>query len=119
MWSVVHLPKALINNFAFKIFSPSHGLKGSKSCNLSDVLLTETWIFDPSLEGARYPASSTSKPLGGSSHPVGSSSVTFSPLEFINESVRGLKSNLPEIAMAATISGEATKAWVFGFPSAH
>jgi hypothetical protein len=34
-------------------------------------------------------------------------------------SIIGLKSNLPEIAIAAVISGEATKAWVFGFPSAR
>ena len=30
----------------------------------------------------------------------------------------GLKSNFPEIATAATISGEVTKAMVLGFPSA-
>ena len=30
----------------------------------------------------------------------------------------GLKSSLPDIAIAATISGEATNACVFGFPSA-
>ena len=41
------------------------------------------------------------------------------PFSFVRESVIGLKSNLPEIAMAATISGEPTKAWVFGFPSAR
>jgi len=36
----------------------------------------------------------------------------------MSESVNGLKSNLPAIAIAAVISGEATKAWVLGFPSA-
>ncbi len=30
-----------------------------------------------------------------------------------------MKSSLPEIAIAATISGDATKAWVLGFPSAR
>ena len=30
----------------------------------------------------------------------------------------GSKSNLPAIAIAATISGDPTKAWVLGFPSA-
>ena len=75
-------------------------------------------MSDPSSTGSKYPESSTSKPFGGNSHPVGSSSMTFSPLELINESVNGLKSNLPEIAIAATISGDATKACVFGFPSA-
>ena len=62
--------------------------------------------------------SSTSKPLGGSSYPTGSESFTFFPSSLVRKSVIGLKSNLPEIAIAATISGDATKACVFGFPSA-
>ena len=37
----------------------------------------------------------------------------------VSVSVIGLKSNFPEIAIAATISGEVTKACVFGFPSAR
>ena len=75
-------------------------------------------MSEPSSTGSKYPASSTSNPFGGNSHPVGSSNFTFSPLELISESVKGLKSNLPEIAIAATISGDATNAWVFGLPSA-
>ena len=45
--------------------------------------------------------------------------MTLSPSLFISESVNGLKSKRPEIAIAATISGDATNAWVFGFPSAR
>ena len=66
-----------------------------------------------------YPFSFTSKPFGGNSHPVGSSSITSSPFSLINLSVNGLKSNLPAIAIAATNSGDATNACVFGFPSAR
>ena len=60
----------------------------------------------------------TSNPFGGSSCPVGSASFILSPFSLVRLSVRGLKSNLPDIATAATISGEATNACVFGFPSA-
>jgi hypothetical protein len=95
---------------AFKIFSPFQGSNGSRICNLSEVSLTVTSILEPSDEGAKYPASSTSNPFGGSSQPVGSSSLTFSPSLFVHESVIGLKSNLPDIAIAATISGDATNA---------
>jgi hypothetical protein len=34
-------------------------------------------------------------------------------------SVNGLNVSFPEIAIAVTISGEATNAYVFGFPSAR
>jgi len=40
-------------------------------------------------------------------------------LLLISVSVAGLKSKRPEMAIAATISGEATKAWVLGLPSAR
>jgi hypothetical protein len=43
-------------------------------------------MSEPSSTGSKYPASSTSNPLGGNSHPVGSSNFTFSPLELISES---------------------------------
>ena len=94
------------------------GVNGDNNCNLSDSSLTTTFTWLPSLSGAKYPLSFTSNPFGGNSHPVGSSNITFSPLAFINESVSGLKSRRPAIAIAAVISGEATKACVLGFPSA-
>src|SRR5690606_40801826 len=49
----------------------------------------------------------------------GGLNITSSPLLFINVSVIGLKSKRPEIANAATISGDVTKACVLGFPSAR
>jgi len=115
---VVHLPKALIKSFAPVIFFPSHGAKGSNFSNLFESGLIITFTFDPSQSGSIYPLSSTSKPLGGNSQPVGSSNLTSSPRLLNNESVFGLNPKSPEIAIAATISGEATKACVFGFPSA-
>ena len=72
---------------------------------------------EPSATGAKYPLSLTSKPNGGSSVPVGGSSFTSSPFWLISVSLTGSKSNRPEMATAATISGEATKACVFGLPS--
>ena len=118
MWSVVHFPKALISNFAPVRFSPFHGAKGVNSSKRSELSLTSTETPEPSVKGAKYPLSFTSKPLGGSSTPVGASRRTSSPFSLISVSVIGLKSSLPEMAIAATISGEATKAYVLGFPSA-
>ena len=119
MWSVVHLPCALISSLAPLRFCPSQGLKGVNSWSLSELSLTTTCTEDPSSTGSRYPLSLTSKPEGGNSNPVGGSNFTSSPSWFINVSFIGLKSKRPEIATAATISGEATKAWVLGFPSAR
>jgi hypothetical protein len=63
------------------------------------------------------PASSTSNPLGGNISPVGSSNLTAWPASFSKVSVKGLKVRSPAIANAVVISGEATKACVFGLPS--
>ncbi len=84
--------------------------KGSSFSSLFDSGLILTSIFEPSSSGSMYPLSSTSKPFGGNSQPVGSSSLTSCPFSLINESVVGLKPKSPEIAIAATISGEATNA---------
>ena len=65
-----------------------------------------------------YPLSSTSNPFGGNSQPFGSSRLTSTPSLFTSLSFIGLKAKSPEIAIAATISGDATKAWVLGLPSA-
>ncbi len=103
------MPKALINNFASSILFPI-GVNGVSNCNLLDAESTSISISEPSTIGATYPGSSTSNPLGGNSKPVGSSNFTTSPFLFVKVSVIGLKSSLPEIAIAVTISGEATKA---------
>ncbi len=117
MWSVVHFPLALISNLAPVRFSPSQGAKGVSNWRRSESSRTLTLIPLPSSGGAKYPLSSASKPWGGSSCPVGGSKRTSSPSELMRVSCSGSKSKRPEIATAATISGEATKAWVFGFPS--
>ena len=101
------------------IFLPSHASKGANNCNLSEVSETATTTPLPSAAGAWKPLSSTANPLFGNSSPFGGSNFTASPLSFNNVSVIGLKDKSPEIARAATISGEVTKACVFGFPSAR
>eukprot|EP00958_Prasinococcus_capsulatus_P028596 scaffold7020_cov430-Prasinococcus_capsulatus_cf.AAC.3 len=53
----------------------------------------------------------------GSSSPYGESSIISLPSGVVIASVSGLKVILPAIVMAVTISGDATKAWVAGFPS--
>ena len=54
--------------------------------------------------------SSTENPFLGSSSPIGGSSLIFSFSELTRVSVIGLKSNLPDNAIAITISGEETNA---------
>src|SRR5690606_40649251 len=65
IWSVVHLPFALIRSFSPCRSVPSQGAKGSSSCRRSEVgdTTTSTWL--PSSAGAWYPGSSTSKPFLG------------------------------------------------------
>ena len=52
MWSVVHLPLALISSTASVMFFPSHAGKGSSSCrrSLPGFTTTSTWL--PSAAGA-------------------------------------------------------------------
>ena len=78
--------------------------------SLSEFSLTTTSILLPSTKGSIYPLSSKSKPLEGSSIPIGGSRKTSSPSSFISLSVIGLKSSFPDMAIAATISGDETKA---------
>ena len=51
IWSVVHLPWALISNLALLISLPI-GVNGSSNCSLSDLGLTETITSEPSLLGS-------------------------------------------------------------------
>ena len=48
---------------------------------------------------------------------VGGSNIISLLSSLVIVSVIGLKSNLPDKAIAITISGEETNAWVFGLPS--
>ncbi len=117
IWSVVHLPFALINNFKPFKSVPSQAANGASNCKRSEVGFTFTSTPLPSSNGAMKPASSTAKPLTGSSSPVGGSNFTCSPFSLVNVSVKGLKVRSPAIAKAVVSSGEATNAKVFGFPS--
>ena len=58
-----------------------------------------------------------SKPLAGSSSPVGASSLISLPSAPTRVSFSGLKVRSPAMAKAVTSSGEVTKAWVAGLPS--
>ena len=85
-------------------------MNGSSNCKRFESTATFTCILLPSAAGAWKPASSTAKPFGGSSNPVGSFNKTSSPLSFFNLSFNGLKLSVPAIANAVTNSGEPTKA---------
>ena len=63
--------------------------------------------------------SSTVNPSTGNVSPTGGSNFTRSPFEATKVSVSGLKHKSPAMAKAMAISGEATKACVFGLPSAR
>ena len=75
-----------------------------------DSGLIITSISEPSSTGSMYPLSSTSNPFGGNSQPFGSSRLTSTPSLLRSLSFIGLKAKSPDIAIAATISGDATKA---------
>ena len=60
IWSVVHLPFALINSFNPFKSVPSQALNGSNNCNRADLGSTITVTLLPSSAGAWYPASLTS-----------------------------------------------------------
>ena len=111
------MPLALISSLRSVISAPSQASKGVRSCRRLEAGSTLISTAPPSIAGAWYPLSFTSKPFSGSSTPLGSSSLTSSPFSFFRVSVRGLKLRSPAIAIAVTISGEATKEWVLGFPS--
>jgi len=49
----VHFPSAFISKRAFVIFLPSQGLKGSRSCNLSELSFTTTLMSEPSSTGSK------------------------------------------------------------------
>mmetsp|Transcript_33922 Transcript_33922/g.100966 ORF Transcript_33922/g.100966 Transcript_33922/m.100966 type:complete len:293 (+) Transcript_33922:705-1583(+) len=119
MWSVVHLPLALMRMAASLISSPSHGLKGVRICRRFDLGSTLTDMPLPSDvgRGAWYVSMPGSKPLDGSSSPPGISSVSSFPSAPTSVSFSGLNVKSPAIAMAVTSSGDATKQCVAGLPS--
>ena len=117
IWSVVHLPCALISNGILSKSVPSQA--GNGCSNWSRCEWGFTLISTFSLLGAIYPSLPSANPFGGNSSPTGSESFTFSPSRFTNTSVSGLKQRSPAIVSAIVNSGEATKAYVFGLPSAR
>ena len=68
-------------------------------------------------KGSRRPAGKPPTAPRVDGHCSGSSRSTSFPSSFTSLSVSGLKVRSPAIAKAVTISGLATNAWVFGFPS--
>ncbi len=117
IWSVVHLPSAFSNSGISISSLPSQAAKGFKTCKrLEPGLITTSASFPV---GATYPLSFTSNPFGGKSVPSGSFSFTSRPSAVFSVSVSGLKQRSPAMVSASVSSGEATKACVFGLPSAR
>lgn len=69
------------------------------------------------MEGGSYLDSPLANPAAGSSCDVGGENLNGFPEEVVIVSVRGLNEREPPKAMAVTISGEARKFMVLGFPS--
>ena len=59
IWSVVHLPSALISSRIPIKLSPSHGVKGCSNSKRSLPVFTETTMEEPFADGAWKPGSST------------------------------------------------------------
>mmetsp|Transcript_21668 Transcript_21668/g.54538 ORF Transcript_21668/g.54538 Transcript_21668/m.54538 type:complete len:229 (-) Transcript_21668:40-726(-) len=116
MWSVVHLPLALIRMVASSMEWPSF-TKGSSSCRRLELGSTSTATPEPSAGGAWKVSMPGSKPFSGSSSPKGLFSLSSEPSAATRESFSGLKLRSPAMAKAVTSSGEVTKQWVAGLPS--
>ncbi len=114
MWSVVHLPLALISTGMSSMSLLFHALNGSSFCRRFDVGAIST---EPEPVGAWYVFSPASKPFGGRPRPDGGLSLNGLPSEPISVSVMGLNVRRPASVMAVTSSGEATNACVSLLPS--
>ena len=114
----MHLPFAFINRRISLIFFSSQLSNGFKSCSLFELELIFTFLLEPFFAGGLYPRLSTENPFFGKSSPKGGLNLSCTPFLLLSESLRGLNVKSPEIAIAVTISGDATKAWVLGLPSA-
>ena len=112
--------------FAFRLYKHPHipeilfEIRVNKREKLLQPLAV--WVdkylyFRAVLRGWRESFFTFKNPREGSSVPVRSESFTSSPLSFLSVSVSGLNKSEPAKAKAVTISGEATKAFVAGFPS--
>mmetsp|Transcript_17484 Transcript_17484/g.52455 ORF Transcript_17484/g.52455 Transcript_17484/m.52455 type:complete len:241 (-) Transcript_17484:1260-1982(-) len=116
MWSVVHLPLALISTKASWMSLPSHFLKGSSSCRRWLSGFTSTLKLPLGL-GAWYVSTPASNPFSGSSSPKGDFSRISLPSAPTRVSFSGLKLRSPAMAKAVVSSGLVTKQWVAGLPS--
>lgn len=105
MWSVVHLPFALINTTASVMFLPFHGLNGSSNCkHLPTVRLFDNFNRSP-VCGWRFKTGILHiKTLGQKSKPFGSSNFASLLPRSPTRRSGGLKESLPAMAMAVTIS---------------
>mmetsp|Transcript_6284 Transcript_6284/g.25241 ORF Transcript_6284/g.25241 Transcript_6284/m.25241 type:complete len:316 (-) Transcript_6284:976-1923(-) len=117
MWSVVHLPLALMSTLAPSTSLPFHAVKPASRCRRWLLGSMSTSTSEPSSGGAWKVSSPGSKPRTGSSSPTGGSSMNSLPSAPLIVSLVGLKVSEPASVRAVTISGEATKACVLGLPS--
>mmetsp|Transcript_24095 Transcript_24095/g.75513 ORF Transcript_24095/g.75513 Transcript_24095/m.75513 type:complete len:266 (-) Transcript_24095:1192-1989(-) len=117
MWSVVHLPRALMRTLASATSLPSNFWKPARSWRRCEAGSTTTVTLEPSAGGAWKVSMPGSKPFSGSSSPKGESNTISWPSEPTRASFSGLKVRSPAMAKAVTISGEATKQCVAGLPS--
>src|SRR5206468_4612139 len=118
MWSVVVLPLAFRSTGMSLKSWPSHGGHGSISWRRSLLGSTLRVMPLPSAGGVTYVGRPRSKFLGGTSGAVfGGDSLNVLPSTPVSESVSGLNDNLPDSAIAVTISGLPMKFIVVGWPS--
>jgi hypothetical protein len=111
----VHLPCTLIRILAFSRSLPFHASNGVSIWRRLESAATTTGPA-PS-RGGWYVSSPASKPLAGSSSPVGGVRATSWPLAPTSVSTAGLKVRSPAIANAVTSSGDVTNACVAGLAS--
>src|SRR5277367_2113226 len=118
MVSVVHFPVTLYRTRNPLRSWSGNGAKGSRSARRSDVGDTTTSVSGlGAAEVGRNASLPSAKPLVGSSAPWGGEKRKLSPDGVVMLSVRGLNVVLPAYDMAVTISGDARKFIVSGFPS--
>src|SRR3989344_9113426 len=117
MWSVVHFPAALSNTGTLSKFFPSHAMKGSSFCSLSDAGLILTSMLSGFFEGETYTSFAPANPLEGTSGAFGGGDKMNFPEGESNWSLSGSNESFPAIANAVTISGLAMKFIVSLLPS--
>mmetsp|Transcript_9053 Transcript_9053/g.30861 ORF Transcript_9053/g.30861 Transcript_9053/m.30861 type:complete len:245 (-) Transcript_9053:640-1374(-) len=117
MWSVVHLPLALMSTGMSTRSPPSQASKASRRARRWEAWSTTTSRPLPSGGGAWNVSSPLSNPDLGSSSPEGGENLNLPPEGVSSSSVRGSKSSRPAMVRMVVTSGEVTNACVPGLPS--